>query len=90
MTVKPLNTAKPKSKIEPFLPVLITSGPLFLWMGLENGIEDSVKNPHSMPFWLTHGVAMAGLFMLMFGLVLLKIRQDQLEKRLDELERRRN
>ena len=90
MAIKPLNAAKPKSKIEPFLPSLITGGPLFLWMGLQNGIQDSVKNPNSLLFWLNHGIAMAGLFMLMFGLALLKIRQDRIEKRLDELERLRS
>ena len=91
MAIKPLNAEEPKSKIGLFLPALITFGPVILWMGLQGSIDYSVKDPHApLTFWLTHGESVIGLIMLMLGLALLKIRQDRIEKRLDELERLRN
>ncbi len=86
MAVKPTNVEKPKSKIEPFLPVLIIFGPMFMLMGLHAGLVTAVRRPD----WLDYFTALAGAFMLIFGLVLLKLRQDSLEKRLDEMERLKN
>ena len=87
MAAKPSNTDKPKSMIEAFLPVLITFGPVFLWMGLQYGINTALQSAFRRPDWLSMGMSMAGFLMLTLGLLALLLKQQRLELRLNELER---
>jgi hypothetical protein len=95
MAIELSNVDKPKSKMEPFLPALIAFGPIFLLNGLSNmvdmiGLHNSFHSPMSGINWRGRGEATAGAFMLVIGLVVLKLRQDNIEKRLNELERLRD
>ena len=87
MGVKLSNTNKSKWNVETFLPVLLTSGPVFLWMGLQSGINIAFASELRGPNWLTMGVSTGGLFMLILGLAALLFKQRRLERRLEELER---
>ena len=87
MGVKVSTVEKPKRTLEALLPVLITSGPLFLWMGLQNGINFALQSELKSPSWLEMMISVAGLFMLIFGLAALLLKQRRLERRLEELER---
>jgi len=87
MAVKLSSTNKSKWNVETFLPVLLTSGPLFLWMGLQNGINIALQSEMKSPSWLEMGESMAGIFMLMLGLLALLLKRRRLERRLDDLER---
>ncbi|MGI4787313.1 MAG: hypothetical protein ACRYFS_00540 [Janthinobacterium lividum] len=90
MAVKLSNIPKPNQVLERFLPVLITSGPVFLWMGLQDGVNTALQSSGKRPDWLSFGIAIAGFFMLMLGLVALLLKQQRLEQRLTELERLKN
>ena len=90
MATKLTNTEKPKQTLESLLPVLITSGPLFLWMGLQDGINTALQGTLKGPDWLAMGISTVGFLMLMLVLVALLFKQQRLERRLDELERLKN
>ncbi len=61
--------------------------------GLHFGIDDALSRTHALSNsaeWFNYSVALVGMSMLVYGLALLKSKQDQLEKRLDELEGLKN
>ncbi len=80
MAVKLVYTKKPEFSVDMFTPGLLIAGPCSLFAG----ILKAANHHHSFAS-LTGGTVM-----LILGLVLLKLRQDRLEKRLDELERLKN
>ena len=90
MAAKLSNAGKPKWTIEVFMPVLLSFGPLFLSMGLQNGIQTLSQRAMIRPNWLNYGEATIGVLMLSAGLMLLMIKQFRLEQRLNELERLKN
>ncbi len=80
MAVKLTNIGKAKLWIDGFLPGLLIAGPYSLLVGAVK-----VSEHHHASASLT-----GGTIMLVLGLILLKIKQDGIEKRLDELERLKN
>ena len=90
MAIKITNMGKPSFVLEAVLPVLITSGPLFLWMGLQNGINTALQSTLKSPDWLAMGTSIVGFLMLMLGLLALLLKQQRLGRRIDELERLKN
>ena len=79
MITKLPNSAKTKSKIDDFLPALLSFGPFLMVIGLHGPV-----NSHA---WSGFAVAVIGCVMLSIGLTLLFAKQVRMEHRLDELER---
>ena len=87
MATKISNAEKPKAKINPLLPSLIFFGPFLMVLGLHYPL---IYTQFKRPDWLDYGIAIAGVFVLAYGLTLIAWKQVALERRLDELERLKN
>ena len=78
--------AASKNKANPLLIAGIVFGPVLILMGLHYPLLFAIKRPD----WFGYGIAVAGTFLLILGLVMMLARQQHLERRLDELERLKN
>ncbi len=84
MATKISDAEKPEAKIKPILPFLIIFGPFLMVLGLHYPL---IYAQFKRPDWLDYGIAIAGVFILAYGLTLMAWKQVALERRLDELER---